>query len=60
MSPGEIDTRVITQRASCRMVHFYHKISPDELFDICLSHLGELKLLLNRLLEWVDKNKPCS
>jgi uncharacterized protein YutE (UPF0331/DUF86 family) len=33
-----------------RMVHFYHEISPEELFDICGHHLDEIQLLSNRLV----------
>jgi uncharacterized protein YutE (UPF0331/DUF86 family) len=33
-----------------RMVHFYHEISPDELHEICLNHLDEIKVLLERML----------
>jgi hypothetical protein len=28
-----------------RMVRFYHEIAPDELHQICLYHLDEIKLL---------------
>ena len=34
-----------------RMVHFYHEITPEELYEICLNHLDEIKLLLDRMLE---------
>ena len=34
-----------------RMVHFYHEITPEELHEICLNHLDEFKLLLDRMLE---------
>ena len=33
-----------------RMVHFYHEISPEELFDICTHHLDEIDLLCDRLI----------
>jgi uncharacterized protein YutE (UPF0331/DUF86 family) len=41
-----------------RMVHFYHEISPDELYDLCQNHLAELSLVLESLLKWVEKNQP--
>jgi uncharacterized protein YutE (UPF0331/DUF86 family) len=41
-----------------RMVHFYHEITPEELHEICLNHLDEIKLLLERLLQWIKENKP--
>ena len=34
-----------------RMVHFYHEMTPDELHEICLNHLDEIKVLLTRLLQ---------
>lgn len=34
-----------------RMVHFYHEITPEELHEICLNHLDEITLLLDRMLE---------
>ncbi|MCX5915503.1 MAG: DUF86 domain-containing protein [Deltaproteobacteria bacterium] len=34
-----------------RMVHFYHEISPEELHEICLNHLDEIRLLLDRMLQ---------
>jgi len=34
-----------------RMVHFYHQITPEELYEICFSHLDEIRLLLDRMLK---------
>lgn len=33
-----------------RMVHFYHEISAEELFDICTRHLDEISLLSKRIV----------
>ncbi len=41
-----------------RMVHFYHEITPEELHEICVDHLDEIKFLLERLLQWIKENKP--
>jgi len=38
-----------------RMVHFYHEISPEELYDICSHHLDEIQLLCNRLVSRLRK-----
>jgi uncharacterized protein YutE (UPF0331/DUF86 family) len=38
-----------------RMVHFYHEITPEELYTICHDHLDEIKILLGELIEWVSK-----
>ena len=34
-----------------RMVHFYHEVSAEELHEICLNRLGEIRTLLRRMLE---------
>ena len=34
-----------------RMVHFYHEITPEELHELCLKHLDEIRLLLDRMLQ---------
>ena len=38
-----------------RMVHFYHEITPEELHRICLRHLGEIKMLVEKLLLRTEK-----
>lgn len=40
-----------------RIVHFYHEISAEELFDICAHHLDEIQLLCNRLVSRLRKPK---
>lgn len=40
-----------------RMVHFYHEISAEELYDICAHHLDEIQLLCNRLVSRLKKPK---
>lgn len=35
------------------MVHFYHEITPEELREICLYHLDEIKFLSDKLVQWV-------
>jgi uncharacterized protein YutE (UPF0331/DUF86 family) len=40
-----------------RMVHFYHEITPDEIFDICHNHLEEIQLLLDNLIKWIKVHK---
>jgi len=39
-----------------RMVHFYHEISPEELHEICLFHAGEIKFLVEKLLQWTKEH----
>lgn len=39
-----------------RMVHFYHEITPEELHEICLYHLNEIKLLADKLVQWAKEH----
>jgi uncharacterized protein YutE (UPF0331/DUF86 family) len=39
-----------------RMVHFYHEITPEELHEICLYHLSEIKLLTDKLIKWTKEH----
>ena len=36
-----------------RLVHFYHDVSPDELYEVCASQLGDIEQIANTLREWV-------
>jgi uncharacterized protein YutE (UPF0331/DUF86 family) len=40
-----------------RMVHFYHEISSDELYEICLKHIDEINQLLECLIKWIKEDK---
>lgn len=39
-----------------RLVHFYHDVSEDELFEICSSHLGDVENIANAIRTWLSKN----
>lgn len=39
-----------------RLVHFYHDVSADELFEICASHLGDIEQVVNALRSWLANN----
>ncbi|MDO9300159.1 MAG: DUF86 domain-containing protein [Anaerolineales bacterium] len=39
-----------------RLVHFYHDVSADELFEICASHLGDVEKIVNTLRSWLANN----
>ena len=39
------------------MVHFYHEIAPEELHEICLDHLSEIKLLADKLVQWTKEHQ---
>ena len=36
-----------------RMVHFYHEVSPDELFDLCRHHLDDLATIGDAYRRWL-------
>jgi uncharacterized protein YutE (UPF0331/DUF86 family) len=36
-----------------RLVHFYHDVSADELYEICASHLGDVEVIANSLRVWL-------
>jgi uncharacterized protein YutE (UPF0331/DUF86 family) len=39
-----------------RLVHFYHDVSADELFEICASHLRDVEQIANALRTWLAKH----
>lgn len=36
-----------------RLVHFYHDVNADELYEICVSHLGDVERIANALRQWL-------
>ena len=39
-----------------RLVHFYHKVPPEELYQICSSQLDDLLQVRNAFTEWIKEN----
>jgi uncharacterized protein YutE (UPF0331/DUF86 family) len=37
-----------------RMVHYYHEITPDELYGICTAQLGDLEQVADAYRQWVN------
>ncbi len=37
-----------------RLVHFYHEVSSEELFQICAAQLGDVIALTDALLQWFN------
>lgn len=37
-----------------RLVHFYHEVSRDELFEVCSEQLGDIREVLRALKTWID------
>ena len=39
-----------------RLVHFYHEVSEDELYEICSTQLGDVEHVANALRHWFTEN----
>jgi uncharacterized protein YutE (UPF0331/DUF86 family) len=39
-----------------RLVHFYHEVSDDELFEICANQLGDLELIQSTYRRWIKEH----
>ena len=39
-----------------RMVHFYHEIEPEELFEVCSNNLSDLEVIASAFTRWLEKN----
>ena len=39
-----------------RMVHFYHEITPDELYDICSNELDDILIVRDSFSKWIKAN----
>src|SRR6056297_2214739 len=39
-----------------RMVHFYHEITTQELYNLCTQNIEDIEIILNALLNWLRKN----
>jgi uncharacterized protein YutE (UPF0331/DUF86 family) len=40
-----------------RLVHFYHEVGPEELYEVCTLHSDEITALLDTLLKWLRRRK---
>jgi uncharacterized protein YutE (UPF0331/DUF86 family) len=40
-----------------RLVHFYHDVSAEELFEICTNYLQDIETIANTLREWIRVNQ---
>lgn len=36
-----------------RMVHFYHEVTAEELYEICTHHLGDVEAVASGLRQWL-------
>ena len=40
-----------------RLVHFYHDVSAEELYEICSSHLGDVEKITDILRAWIKNHQ---
>jgi len=40
-----------------RMVHFYHEIGPDELYQVCASDLGDVERITEAYRKWLREHE---
>ena len=40
-----------------RLVHFYHEVSVDELYEICSAQLGDITAIRDALRSWYDSHQ---
>jgi uncharacterized protein YutE (UPF0331/DUF86 family) len=40
-----------------RLVHFYHDVSAEELYEICSSKLGDVEKIANTLRAWIKNHQ---
>ena len=55
--PHDADLMRILAGYRNRMVHFYHEVSADELYEICTSYLGDVDQVTNALRHWLNTNQ---
>ncbi len=57
LNPEDGDTLRVLAGYRNRMVHFYHEIRQDELYEIARTNLDDVRRILSALWEWA-KNHP--
>ena len=56
LSPPEAELLRVLGGYRNRMVHFYHEIGPDELYEICASHLTDPERLAEAYRRWLNSH----
>lgn len=56
LSPGNATLLRTLAGYRNRMVHFYHEITPEELYAICSRKLDDLLVVRDALLRWIKLN----
>jgi uncharacterized protein YutE (UPF0331/DUF86 family) len=39
-----------------RLVHFYHEVSPEELYEVCAHRLGDLEVIADAYRRWLKEH----
>jgi len=42
-----------------RMVHFYHEVTPEELYAICTTRLGDVERVVEGFKRWIRAHPEC-
>lgn len=52
------EARLLSRMAGYRnrLVHYYHEITPDELYTICTNQLGDIEFLADAYGRWVNSH----
>jgi uncharacterized protein YutE (UPF0331/DUF86 family) len=55
---GEVESRGLRVLAGYRnrMVHFYHEISEEELFEICSTRISDIRVLTDAMKGWMNRH----
>lgn len=58
---NEEESRLLREMAGYRnrMVHFYHEISPHELFQVSTTGLQDIERILHALIQWIHTHPEC-
>lgn len=57
ISGGDLELMRKLAAYRTRLVHFYHDVSEDELFEICATRLGDVERIVNVLRSWLVNNQ---
>ncbi len=52
LTPDVARTLVVLAGYRNRMVHFYHEVGPQELYEVCSRRLGDVEDVLDAMLSW--------
>ncbi len=56
LSPADVARLRLMAGYRNRLVHFYHQITPGELFEICRAQLGDVTAVANGFRAWLTAN----